>query len=138
MKYPISSLAPLLYMLLGLLGIPVFTKGGGIWYIFEKSFGYIVGFIFAALFISLLMKKIKTITYIKVFLVCVVGIMVIYIFGIPYFYIIQNVYLAKPLSFITILKFGFLVTLPSDIISAIVASIFVVKVKPVMKKLGIL
>ena len=32
------------YMLLGLAGLPIFSEGGGIWYIFKPSFGYIIGF----------------------------------------------------------------------------------------------
>lgn len=36
------------YMLLGLFGLPVFTSGGGFSYVFNPSFGFIVGFIAAA------------------------------------------------------------------------------------------
>ena len=32
------------YMLLGLAGLPIFTEGGGISYLFKPSFGYIIGF----------------------------------------------------------------------------------------------
>ena len=33
------------YVLLGLVGVPIFAAGGGIGYIFRPSFGYLVGFI---------------------------------------------------------------------------------------------
>ena len=33
------------YILLGLVGLPVFAEGGGFWYILKPSFGYIIGFI---------------------------------------------------------------------------------------------
>ena len=36
------------YILLGLLGFPVFAQGGGIGYIFEPSFGYLIGFALGA------------------------------------------------------------------------------------------
>ena len=36
------------YMLIGLIGLPVFTGGGGFGYVFQPSFGYIVGFCFGA------------------------------------------------------------------------------------------
>ena len=32
------------YMILGLAGLPIFTEGGGLWYVFKPSFGYIIGF----------------------------------------------------------------------------------------------
>lgn len=40
-----GAFAQLLYAILGLIGIPVFTQGGGISYIFNPTFGYIIGFI---------------------------------------------------------------------------------------------
>lgn len=33
------------YVLLGLCGLPVFTKGAGLSYIFQPTFGYLAGFI---------------------------------------------------------------------------------------------
>ena len=33
------------YAVLGLLGLPIFTEGGGFWYLLKPSFGYILGFI---------------------------------------------------------------------------------------------
>ena len=32
------------YVLLGLVGLPIFTQGGGFWYVFQPSFGYLIGF----------------------------------------------------------------------------------------------
>jgi len=37
-----GMLAQLLYVAIGLLGVPIFTKGGGIGYVFQPSFGYLV------------------------------------------------------------------------------------------------
>ena len=37
-----------LYVLLGLAGVPVFTEGGGPSYIFQPTFGYLIGFIAGA------------------------------------------------------------------------------------------
>ena len=39
-----GAAAQLVYMIIGLIGIPVFTQGGGIYYIFKPSFGYILAF----------------------------------------------------------------------------------------------
>ena len=32
-----------LYAVLGLVGLPIFAEGGGIWYVLKPSFGYIIG-----------------------------------------------------------------------------------------------
>ena len=39
-----GALAVVGYIVLGLVGLPIFTQGGGPGYIFQPSFGYIIGF----------------------------------------------------------------------------------------------
>ena len=39
-----GGLSVALYVLLGLFGLPIFTKGGGFNYVFETTFGYLIGF----------------------------------------------------------------------------------------------
>ena len=39
-----GALAVVVYIVLGLVGLPIFTQGGGPGYIFQPSFGYIIGF----------------------------------------------------------------------------------------------
>ena len=40
----LGTISTVAYMLLGLAGLPIFTEGGGLWYVFKPSFGYIIGF----------------------------------------------------------------------------------------------
>ena len=47
------------YMLLGLAGLPIFSEGGGIWYIFKPSFGYIIGFCLGAYVTGLIAERLK-------------------------------------------------------------------------------
>lgn len=42
------------YLLLGLIGLPVFSKGGGLGYLMEPSFGYALGFLPAVFLTGLL------------------------------------------------------------------------------------
>lgn len=42
----------LLYVGMGLLGLPVFTSGGGISYVLVPSFGYLIGFIVCSWFVG--------------------------------------------------------------------------------------
>ena len=39
-----GTLSVVAYMLLGLAGLPIFSEGGGFWYVLKPSFGYIIGF----------------------------------------------------------------------------------------------
>lgn len=40
-----GAISVAVYVLLGLCGLPVFTKGAGLSYIFQPTFGYLAGFI---------------------------------------------------------------------------------------------
>lgn len=46
------------YLLLGLIGLPVFSKGGGLGYVMEPSFGYALGFLPAVWLTGLLRDKV--------------------------------------------------------------------------------
>ena len=52
----LGALAVLLYVVIGLLGLPIFAAGGGLAYIVRPSFGYLIG-------LSLTMAKVGDATY---------------------------------------------------------------------------
>ncbi len=122
-KFPYAPLAPFTYMMLGLLGVPIFTKGGGFWYIFEKSFGYIIGFVIAAAIMSYLIKKLKR-NILNLTLINIIGVFIIYFFGIIYFYMIQNFYIKVSMPIGLVLYYGLFLTIASDII-AIIISVYI-------------
>ena len=47
----------LLYVCMGLIGLPVFTSGGGISYVLIPSFGYLIGFIISSWFVGRYQNK---------------------------------------------------------------------------------
>ena len=58
----LGALSQIIYVGMGLIGIPVFTEGGGIAYVFKPTFGYLIGFIVAAYVIGKIAEKIQDIT----------------------------------------------------------------------------
>lgn len=113
----------LIYVLLGLLGLPVFTSGGGIGYIFTPTFGYLVGFILASYIIGALREKLKTITVLKLFLISFIGLIVIYTAGAGYLYILKNLIMGDaPISLAKAIKFGALVFIPGDTLWCVFAA----------------
>ncbi len=90
-----GSLSQVLYLLGGLLGIPWFARGGGIQYILSPTFGYLVGFVFAAFFVGYwaergYTRKLKTTIPLFLF-----GNIIIYLFGL--FGLVRFVGLGKAL-----------------------------------------
>lgn len=49
-----GTISVVAYMLLGLAGLPIFSEGGGLWYVFKPSFGYIIGFCLGTYVLSLI------------------------------------------------------------------------------------
>lgn len=90
-----GALAVLLYLAMGLFGIPVFTKGGGPQYVFMPSFGYLIGFPIGALIAGILCDRIKSVTRGKVFLCALIGCVPIYAIGVTYQIFILYYYLSK-------------------------------------------
>ena len=41
-----GAMSIVIYLLLGLCGLPVFTKGAGLSYLLQPTFGYLLGFVF--------------------------------------------------------------------------------------------
>ena len=52
-----GAVSQLLYVAIGLLGLPVFTQGGGIGYVLQPSFGFLLGLIPAAAVIGALTAR---------------------------------------------------------------------------------
>ena len=115
-------------ILLGLVGLPIFTAGGGFGYVFKPSFGFLLGLIPCAWIIGFLCRKRSGAPWIA--FSCVVGLAVLYLIGVPYMALILNVYLDKGLDAMAILKMGMLPFLPGDALKIAVATL----VCPILQK----
>lgn len=91
-----GMIAMLLYMLLGLAGIPVFSLGGGPGYVLQPSFGFILGFIPGAWVAGFAYNKISLNPYLKTLLGFIFGMLVVYSIGVAYMYLILKFYIDKP------------------------------------------
>lgn len=131
-----GALSQSLYVLMGLIGIPIFTQGGGIQYIFNLTFGYLIGFILGAFVIGKITENTKKITIIKVLIACILGLIIIYLFGVIHMYIIYNFYLGQVVGIWKIINIGILAFLPGDLILSLMISIVGVKGIPLLRRLG--
>ena len=100
------------YVALGLLGLPIFTMGGGLGYVLQPSFGFLLGIIPAAAVTGALAGEGGEPR--RVIPACVAGLAVMYLIGVPYMGAILNLYLGKGMSVWTVVKAGMLIYLPGD------------------------
>ncbi len=116
-----ALLSQIVYVLLGLIGLPIFAGfSGGLQTVLKPSFGFMIGFIVAAYVIGKLTEK-NQYTVNKMIFSVLVGSIIIYAIGIPYMYYILNGVLSKGLNIIQVLKLGMFLFVPGDILKAAVA-----------------
>lgn len=117
----IGAVAVGVYVLLGLLGVPIFAAGGGIGYVLRPSFGYLVGFIVTAFVTGTLCRKVKN-TYVGYLAACLAGLVVTYGIGIAYKFMILNLYMKTPTPLAVILLSCFPLDMPGDFVLCLAAS----------------
>ena len=55
--YKLAAVTVVLYLIEGLIGLPVFAKGGGVAYLMGPTGGYLIGFILTAFFAGMIKQK---------------------------------------------------------------------------------
>jgi biotin transport system substrate-specific component len=93
-----APLSQLVYLLLGLVGVPVFSQGGGLSYIFRPGFGFVLGFVGAAAVVGALSALVRKPTFLKCFGLTLTGMLVIYLIALPYLYFLNHLVLNEPVS----------------------------------------
>lgn len=120
-----GALAMLVYVLLGLIGLPVFEKPpfGGPAYVLQPTFGFLVGYIAGAYVTGALLPKKGHPGAVRYFLAMAGGLAALYLFGLPYLYLILNFYLGKTFSVWQVIKIGFLPFIGLDLLKAAAAAV---------------
>lgn len=131
-----------LFLIAGLLGLPVFSGGrGGLAHLMGPTGGFLIGYLAAAAFLIIFFRKpgakdlalvssgknksIKLINYLKIIAASFSGFALIYVFGIARFMQLTNKGLFESLSL------ACLPYLPGDFIKMILVSALIYKLRPV-------
>lgn len=130
----LGALSVAIYVFIGLLGIPVFTEGGGIYYVLKPTFGYLIGFIAGTYVTGAIAWGAEEPSYLRIFLASVAGVVIDYLFGMIYMYIICNQVLNSPMGFKTAFMTCFVLLLPKDIVLAALSSLLAKRLIPIFKK----
>lgn len=124
-----------IYLLLGLMGIPVFAAGGGLSYLLRPTFGFLLGFAFTAFGTGFLIHSSIRPQFGRLFLAALAGMMAYYICGILYFYFMSNYVIHMPVTWSMVLTNCFLITVIPDSILCICATLLALRLLPVIHKL---
>lgn len=126
-----STFATLLYILIGAIGVPVFSgfkSGFGV--LLGSTGGYIIGFIFTALIVGLVSDKTNKLW--AIILSMVLGVLVCYAFGTAWFAVVYAK-TNEPASLMTILGWCVIPFLIPDAVKIAVAAVLTNRLKKFIK-----
>ncbi len=120
-----------LYVLMGLLGLPVFIEGGGFAYVLHPTFGFLPGMILCAFVTGILSEKTKW----NIWLISTLGLLSVYLIGTPFFYFIERYYwgVGERMSVWLAFSASCLVYLPLDFAKLIAVSVIGKRLMPVVR-----
>lgn len=131
----LGALSVLLYVALGLLGIPVFASGGGLGYVFVPTFGYLIGFIFGAFVTGTIANKTCAPSFLRLLAANFSGLIVVYLVGLVYYYIICNFVINTPIGLWPLFLYGFAMVVPGDAVLSVLAAVVAKRLIPFLHKL---
>ncbi len=125
----LGALSQILYLATGLMGLPIFAQGGGPGYVLQPSFGFLVGFLFAAYTIGRVTEGNENLTLTRTLAALFLGQAVMYLVAIPYLHFILNFVVHKKVPFPTTIKIGLLIFIPGDLVKTAIAAFVVPPVR---------
>lgn len=128
----LGALSVVIYIVLGLMGVPVFAEGGGPGYIFKPSFGYLPGFALGAYISGYFAEKEGRPSFKNLLLGNALNLAVVYLCGMIYCYVISNFYLGTPIALWPLVLYCFILAVPGDAVLCVVAAILGTRLVPVV------
>ena len=130
----LGAVSVLVYILIGLLGLPVFSSGGGLGYVFHPTFGYLIGFCVGSYVAGYIVEKINMPEFKSYFMASLANICIVYLFGVIYYYVIANYYLNSSLAAGVLILHGVILCLPGDLLICFWSSLLAKRLRPFVFK----
>ncbi len=121
------------YLLAGLMGMPVFAGGGGPSYVLRPTFGYLLGFCAASYMMAWLCGRFRTIGFRRLLGISVCGLFVYYSVGMVYYFALCRFLIFQEVTWRILLVNGFLLTVWADLILCVLAAGTAVRLRSVIR-----
>lgn len=119
------------YLITGLIGFPIFARGGGPAYLLRPTFGFLLGFALAAWAIGFLCEKLRPAKSITWFFTTLAGFVFYYGMGILYFYLITHLLASQtPMGIGVIFGVYCLPTMLPDLMLCVLAVMLAGRLRP--------
>lgn len=124
------------YLVLGLAGLPIFTKGGGPQYIFEPTFGCLLGFMVGAYLAGTILLHAKTRSFRVYLLAALADMAAVYGIGMAWFWGVKSFYLHDPIGVWPLFVTCFLPTIGIDLLKMVLAAGLAERLIPALRRSG--
>ncbi|MDO4179118.1 MAG: biotin transporter BioY [Phascolarctobacterium sp.] len=128
----LGSSAVFTYVILGIIGLPIFASGGGPGYVFNPSFGYLIGFVLGTYATGKISEG--EISIKKLLLANFSGLMICYVCGMLYYYVIGNYVINQPIALWPLFLYCFILAVPGDIVICIICAYLGKKLIPILRR----
>jgi biotin transport system substrate-specific component len=117
-------LSVLVYLITGLVGVPIFAHGGGPGYLLRPTFGFLIGFAAAAWLVGAISGKFQKRSLPRLLFAAFVAEMGYYACGLIYYFIVFNYVLTngKTIGLVELFSVWFLSTVIPDFILCVLAA----------------
>ena len=132
-RIPVPVCPFTLQLLFTTLAGVLLAGGGGISYVFQPTFGYLIGFIVGA-FVTGAVAHSSHPSMKRLLTGCFLGLAIVYALGMLYYWLISRFWLGDPIGIAPLFLYCFVLAVPGDICLCILASILGKKLLPVINK----
>lgn len=123
------------YLVIGLAGVPIFAAGGGPAYLVRPTFGFLLGFAFASYVTGKISHYFRKKTLRNLLFAAFCGLIVMYLSGMVYFYVISNYVIHMPVTWAIVVVNCFLLTVGGDFLLCVMAAFLARRLIPMLSGL---
>lgn len=128
-----GALSVIIYIILGLIGVPVFAEGGGIYYVLKPTFGYLIGFIISTFVTGKIANAKYRPSFKRLLVANFSGMAITYLIGVPYYIAAVKLWVeGSTFDLEKILKALVMLPLPKDMVCCVLAAIIGIKLLPIL------
>ncbi|RNL41572.1 biotin transporter BioY [Paraeggerthella hongkongensis] len=127
-----GTLSVAAYVALGLIGLPIFASGGGIGYLAQPSFGYLIGFCAGTYLTARIAWAAPKPSTKRLLASCFAGLGAVYLMGMAYFYLISNFVIGAPIALGPLVLYCFVLAVPGDIALCFASAVLAKRLLPLV------
>ena len=127
----LGTISATAYVVLGLVGLPIFTEGGGFWYVLKPSFGYLLGFCVGTFVTGWLSERWNG-GFGRDLAANLAGLAVVYTMGMGYYSWICSHVLGSPIGLWPLILYCFLLAVPGDLVLSLLAAGLARRLRPIV------